>query len=1187
MTVTASAICLVQSASLGAGWHSVEALSLPIEAGETVSIKLESSAGAGVWRLEIYGADELVTVPTITQASGPEAIASFTAPADAGGDGWALIIKSQIGNNTPGYDASGIAHTEYNFTFKLWHATGTTGRELLALNETFEANATAGWAAIINPVIRAAGGGGGGPPTGAAGGDLGGFYPNPDVLKIHGASVPTSPTSGDVGKALVVSAADTLAYGAIAALTSTAPVDVTKATAAVGTGATAARYDHKHDVATAAAGAAAAGASAAEGTATSLARSDHAHSFAVATPAAVGAASAPGSASTFVRGDHVHGHGDQTGGTLHAVATTSVAGFESAADKTKLDGISAGAAGLSSAAPADVTKAAAAVGVGTTAARSDHKHDISTAAAGVAAAGASAAEGTATSLARSDHAHSFSVATPASVGTANATGSASTFVRGDHVHDHGTQSTGTHHAVATAILNGFMSSTDYSKLAGIAAGATNTPLSSTAPSDVTKAAANAGTGAEAARYDHKHNISTATPIAIGATLAEGTATSLARSDHQHTHGNQLGGTLHAVATTSIAGFMSAADKTNLDGLAGGSVPSSRTISTTAPLTGGGDFSINRTHAIDCGGTSNRALVTTNGTSCAFGQVTAAMMNAGGTANRIFLTTDGSNASWGLIVDAMISGVGWSKIASTPTTVSGYGITDAVATTRSISTTSPLTGGGDLSANRTFAVNTLSNTTSGVVPAITAANTALISTSGTAGVWGQIPDAIISGVAWSKISSKPTTLSGYGITDGVSIARTISTTSPLTGGGDLSANRTIAISAGGTALRVMLTVDGTAVTWGQVSDSYISGVAWSKVSGRPTTLSGYGITDAVAATRTISTTAPLSGGGDLSANRTITVATVSGSSSGVMPAVGANGTIARSDGTAASWGFLTDANVSASAAILGTKISADFRSNTVYGGALAVGTSPAQSGSLRLPLSGSIRTRSYDDASDQVGIAFGYVSNKQTINIGSTANTNAIDTYVEATGTQRINVGGTPKVTVSSAAVTVAATLKSDDYQTINTQTVSRKQNIMCGTGSSGTTTYWYTVDGAWSQNLSAGSYSYALTIDLDIPHGSYITDIYVRFWPQTHTALPASMPAFRFVYLGPAGTSVVTSVTDTSNLATYNTSHEVAMALGAYSVDRTNYAYQVRIEGEYGANSITDMRVQAVRVTYTYTSLMR
>jgi hypothetical protein len=36
-------------------------------------------------------------------------------------------------------------------------------------------------------------------------------------------------------------------------------------------------------------------------------------------------------------------HGTRAGGTLHAAATTSVAGFQSSADKTKLDGVSTGA----------------------------------------------------------------------------------------------------------------------------------------------------------------------------------------------------------------------------------------------------------------------------------------------------------------------------------------------------------------------------------------------------------------------------------------------------------------------------------------------------------------------------------------------------------------------------------------------------------------------------------------------------------------------------------------------------------------------------------------------------------------------------------------------------------------------------------------------------------------------------
>jgi hypothetical protein len=51
---------------------------------------------------------------------------------------------------------------------------------------------------------------------------------------------------------------------------------------------------------------------------------------------------------------------------------------------------------------------------------------------------------------------------------------------------------------------------------------------------------------------------------------------------------------------------------------------------------------------------------------------------------------------------------WSDITSTPTTLAGYGITDAVPATRTISTTAPLSGGGDLSANRTLTTNMATN-----------------------------------------------------------------------------------------------------------------------------------------------------------------------------------------------------------------------------------------------------------------------------------------------------------------------------------------------------------------------------------------------------------------------------------------------------------------------------------------------
>ena len=46
----------------------------------------------------------------------------------------------------------------------------------------------------------------------------------------------------------------------------------------------------------------------------------------------------------------------------------------------------------------------------------------------------------------------------------------------------------------------------------------------------------------------------------------GSAISVSRSDHTHAHGNRGGGSLHPAATTSVAGFLSASDKTKLDAL---------------------------------------------------------------------------------------------------------------------------------------------------------------------------------------------------------------------------------------------------------------------------------------------------------------------------------------------------------------------------------------------------------------------------------------------------------------------------------------------------------------------------------------------------------------------------------------------------------------------------------------------
>ena len=77
----------------------------------------------------------------------------------------------------------------------------------------------------------------------------------------------------------------------------------------------------------------------------------------------------------------------------------------------------------------------------------------------------------------------------------------------------------------------------------------------------------------------------------------------------------------------------------------------------------------------------------------------------------------------------------------------------------------------------------------------------------------------------------------------------------------------------------------------------SSVAWGIITGTPTTLAGYGITDGVSTARTISTTAPLAGGGDLSADRTLTITSFSGTTPGAVPtSLGGTTNFLRADGT---------------------------------------------------------------------------------------------------------------------------------------------------------------------------------------------------------------------------------------------------------------------------------------------------
>ncbi|REK64398.1 MAG: hypothetical protein C6P35_12965 [Cohnella sp.] len=140
---------------------------------------------------------------------------------------------------------------------------------------------------------------------------------------------------------------------------------------------------------------------------------------------------------------------------------------------------------------------------------------------------------------------------------------------------------GTAHAVATASAAGFMSAADKSKLDGIAAGANNythptgdgnlhVPATGTTNNGkVLKAGSTAGSIAWG-------NVAFSELTGKPTTLSGYGITDAAPSSHVG-----AGGTAHAVATTSAAGFMSAADKAKLDGITDGA-----TAGTATPLMDG-------------------------------------------------------------------------------------------------------------------------------------------------------------------------------------------------------------------------------------------------------------------------------------------------------------------------------------------------------------------------------------------------------------------------------------------------------------------------------------------------------------------------------------------------------------------------------------------------------------------------
>lgn len=352
------------------------------------------------------------------------------------------------------------------------------------------------------------------------------------------------------------------------------------------------------------------------------------------------------------------------------------------------------------------------------------------------------------------------------------------------------------------------------------------------------------------------------------------------------------------ATTTAPGLMSSADKSKLDGVeagadvtdstnvaASGAVMTTRAINTTSPLAGGGALSSDLTLSIS-------------------------------------EATTGASGAMSSADKAKLDGIEAGADVTDATNVAAAG---AVMTSRTISTTAPLAGGDTLASDITLSVATATPGAAGVAPPgtpiveATTARTADDTDHGreilcthASGCTVTVPDTVSEGLTFlvrvlggqvTIVGSGTMTVvppadmsaasSGEGATILVSVhpgpvcrvsgdlvytgtpsvleSRTISTTAPLTGGGDLSSNRTLGISPATTSA---------AGSMSAADKSKLDGIEPLADVTDATNVAAAG---AVMTSRTISTTAPLTGGANLSSNITLGIDPATTSTAGSMSA----------------------------------------------------------------------------------------------------------------------------------------------------------------------------------------------------------------------------------------------------------------------------------------------------------------
>lgn len=252
-----------------------------------------------------------------------------------------------------------------------------------------------------------------------------------------------------------------------------------------------------------------------------------------------------------------------------------------------------------------------------------------------------------------------------------------------------------------------------------------------------------------------------------------------------------GGTAHAAATGSVAGFMSAADKSKLDGVASG---------------------------------ANLYVHPTSGV-------------AAGTYPKVTVDSNGHVTAGASLVAADIPSLDWSKIGSgKPTTLAGYGIADAYTKTETDSRIQAVIGAAPA------ALDTLTELAAALgndANFATTTTNALATKATITYVDAQIASVTAGNVSTATSAGKLTTARSIAMTGDVAWSVSFDGSANVTAAGTLANSGVTA----GTYPKVTVNAKGLVTGGASLVAADIPALDWSKITtGKPTTAAGYGIGD---------------------------------------------------------------------------------------------------------------------------------------------------------------------------------------------------------------------------------------------------------------------------------------------------------------------------------------------------------